>query len=336
MPAVLFGGLESMSTMPKTRFARRAILDATAICILLALGSLNLRAQAPQSQASRSASPTSITANASYPVNAASVQIAPGDTLDVNVLDTPELSQKVRVDNGGEIDLMMVGPVQVGGLTKAQAGRQVEARLRSTGVMRNPVVSVTVLESARQISVLGEVKNPGSYPLLGQRTTLDLISSAGGLTPYASRTALLTHDGSASPVVLDLSRPASMDAEKLQPGDRIVVVRAGTVYVLGDVGKPGGYMVDEQNSMSVLQGLALAQGLNRTARFEASLIRNTSTGPQRISLDLKRILQNQSPDPPLHDGDIVYVPVNGAKDWASRGINSILQMAVGVVIYGRY
>jgi polysaccharide export outer membrane protein len=108
------------------------------------------------------------------------------------------------------------------------------------------------------------------------------------------------------------------------------------VYVLGDVGKPGGYTLDERNSMSVLQGLALAQGLNRTAKQQVSLIHSTSTGPQQESLDLKKILNNRNPDPPLRDGDIVYVPINGAKDWASRGINSILQMAVGVVIYGRY
>ncbi len=122
----------------------------------------------------------------------------------------------------------------------------------------------------------------------------------------------------------------------LLAGDRIVVGRAGTVYVLGDVGKPGGFTLDDRTPITVLQGLALAQGMNRTAAFHGSLIHQTPAGPQQQPLDLKKILANQMADPTLHDGDIVYVPVNGAKDWANRGLNSILQMAVGVVIYGRY
>jgi len=95
-------------------------------------------------------------------------------------------------------------------------------------------------------------------------------------------------------------------------------------------------MLDDRRPMTVLQGLALAQGLNRTACLHGSLTRQTVDGPQQEFLDLKKILNNQTSDPALHDGDIVYVPVNSAKDWASRGVNSILQMAVGVVIYGRY
>lgn len=325
--------------MRKTNFTGCAVADLAAIFTFLALGSVFLPAQSklPQTPSAFSGglSKTDVldTTPSGIPDN---VQITPGDLLDVSVFDTPELSQKVRVDNLGDIDLVVGGAVHLAGLSQADAARQIESRFRMAGVLRDPRVTVAVIEPALQISVLGEVKSPGMYPLLGQRTALDLISAAGGMTPYASRTVLLTHQGASSPSTLDVSRPASADAEKLRPGDRIVVVRAGTVYVLGDVGKPGGYMVDEQNSMSLLQGLALAQGLNRTAKLQASLIRNTSTRPQQVPLDLKRILQNQSPDPVLRDGDIVYVPVNGAKDWASRGINSILQMAVGVVIYGRY
>ncbi len=113
-----------------------------------------------------------------------------------------------------------------------------------------------------------------------------------------------------------------------------MVRRAGVVYVLGDVGKPGGYLTDRENTITVLQALALAQGINKTAQMNGTLIRTSAMGRQQTQLELKRILSGESADPTLQDGDILYVPVSGAKEWGSKTINSILQMAVGVVVYG--
>jgi polysaccharide export outer membrane protein len=266
------------------------------------------------------------------------LKLSAGDLLDISVFDTPELSQKVRVDDAGDVTLLMGGNVRVAGLNAADAGRAIATQLRRAQILKHPTVSVTVLEYATQgVTILGEVRNPGSYPLLGEHTILDGIAAAGGLTQYASHNATLTRKGVSFPVSLGSgnSAGANESSEFLYPGDRVLVGRAGTVYVLGDVGKPGGYMLDSYDSLSVLQGLALAQGLNRTAKLQATLIRNTAAGPRPEPLELKKILANQLPDPALRDGDIVYVPLNGAKDWAGRGLNSILQMAVGVVIYGR-
>ena len=273
-------------------------------------------------------------------LDAEPLKIGPGDLIEITVFDTPELSQKSRIDNAGEVELVVGGKLRLAGLSAAEANRAIEARLRDAKIMRGPHVSVDVVEYATQgVRVLGEVRNPGTYTLLGQHSVADLIADAGGLTQYASRTVSLIRQGSTSPVSINLNgsfQPTDSAEQALHPGDRIVVAHAGTVYVLGDVGRPGGYMLDDHNSMTLLQGLALAQGLNRTAKMHGSLIRNTAAGPQPELLDLKGILNNQSPDPVLRDGDIVYVPVNSAKDWASKGVNSILQMAVGVVIYGHY
>ncbi len=266
-------------------------------------------------------------------------RIASGDLLEVTVFDTLELSQKARVDNDGDVELVMGGKVHTAGLTPAEASQTIETRLREAKVLRNPHVAVNVLESnAQTVTVLGEVKNPGNYPLWGRQSVSDAIALAGGVTQFASHSATLTHKDSNASLNFDLNdsvqQPAGADG--LLPGNRIVVEKAGTVYVLGDVGKPGGFMLDDRTPITVLQGLALAQGLNRTAKSHGSLIHQTPAGPQQQLLDLKKILANQTDDPMLRDGDIVYVPVNGAKDWANRGLNSILQMAVGVVIYGRY
>jgi len=267
------------------------------------------------------------------------MQISSGDLVEITVFDTPELSQKTRVDNSGHVELIVGGYLWVSGLTSTEAALAIEARLRDAKVLRNPHVTVNVLESASQtVTVLGEVKNPGSYPLWGRQHVAEAIAAAGGLSQNASHTATLTHKSSNASQSIELGGKSqdSTDADiVLLPGDRLVVDRAGIVYVLGDVGKPGGFVLDDRAPISVLQGLALAQGMNRTANSHGSLIRQTAQGPQQEALDFKKILANQTSDPTLHDGDVVYVPLNAVKDCANRGLNSILQMAVGVVIYGR-
>ncbi|HVO69950.1 MAG TPA: polysaccharide biosynthesis/export family protein, partial [Aggregatilineaceae bacterium] len=267
-------------------------------------------------------------------------RITAGDLLDVAVFDTPELSQKTRIDNDGNLELVVGGKVHIAGLTMSEADQAIEAHLREAQVLRNPHVSVNVAESSSEtVTVLGEVKNPGNYPLWGEQRVSDAIALAGGATALASHTATLTHKDSSTSSTVDLSsspQPGSGADTMLLPGDRIVVGRAGTIYVLGDVGKPGGFTLDDRTPVTVLQALALAQGMNRTAAFHGSLIHQTPSGPQMQALELKKIIAEQAPDPVLHDGDIIYVPVNSAKDWANRGLNSIMQMAVGVVIYGRY
>ena len=261
-----------------------------------------------------------------------------GDLVDVRVFDTPELSARLRVDNLGEIVLPIGGAVEVKGLTAEQAEGAIEARLRQQNILRAPHVEVFVLEYATQgVTVTGEVKTPGVYPWLARHTVLDFISVAGGLTPSASKTVTVSRKDREQVMTFQLSPTPGGNGGDIvvQPGDRIVVAHAGVVYVVGDVGRPGGYLIENKDTVTVLQALALAQGMNKTAKYDARLIRNAPSGRVESDLPLKRILANQAPDPKLEDGDILFVPVSGGKEWADRGVTSILQMAVGVVIYGR-
>ena len=258
------------------------------------------------------------------------------DLLDVRVFDTPDLSEKLRVDQGGDITLPVGGRVKVQGLTAEQAQTAIEERLRQRNILHDPHVEVFVLEYATQgVTVAGEVKLPGVYPWSGKRTVLDFVSLAGGVTPAASKTFTLTHKSPAGPVVTAELSDSSPTAD-VEPGDLIVVTRAGVVYVVGDVGKPGGYLIENKETITVLQALALAQGMNKTAKYDAKLIRNSPAGRTEADLPLKKILANQVTDPRLQNGDILFVPVSGGKEWADKSMTSILQMAVGVVIYGRF
>ena len=262
-----------------------------------------------------------------------------GDLLDVRVFDTPELSEKLRVDNLGDIVLPVGGAVTVRGLTAEQAQGAIEARFRQKNILRDPHVEVFVLEYATQgVTLAGEVKTPGVYPWVAKHTVLDFISIAGGLTPAASKTVTISRKDREQVITFQLSNSAQENGggdPEVRPGDRIFVTRAGVVYVVGDVGRPGGYLIESKDTVTVLQALALAQGMNKTAKYDAKLIRNSSAGRTESDLPLKRILANQVTDPKLQDGDILFIPVSGGKEWADKGFTSILQMAVGVVIYGR-
>ena len=271
---------------------------------------------------------------------APAMRLDSGDLLEVTTFDTPELSGKFRVDSRGYVTMPVGGAVPVQGLTAEQAATAIERFLRNRDILKNPHVTVLVLEYATQgVSVLGEVKQPGIYPLAGKHGVLDFISMAGGLTPAASKVVSITHRAPPwDTATLNLAGAHGNSLEndvEVQPGDRVVALRAGVVYVIGDVGKPGGYVVDG-NGVTVVQALALAQGMNRTAKSNGMLIRTNAGGRTQTELALNKILTNKAPDPKLEDGDIVYVPVSGAKDWTNKGVSAAMQMAVGMVIYGHY
>lgn len=274
------------------------------------------------------------------PTGAPAMRLDAGDLLEVTTFDTPELSGKFRIDGRGYVTLPVGGVVPVQGLTAEQAGTAMERLLRDRDILKNPHVTVLVLEYATQgISVLGEVKQPGIYPLAGKHGVLDFISMAGGLAPTASKVVSVTHRAPPwDTVTVNLAGTNGKSLEndvEVQPGDRVVALRSGVVYVIGDVGKPGGYVVDG-NGVTVVQALALAQGMNRTAKSSGMLIRNAPSGRVETQLALYKILANKAPDLALQDGDIVYVPISGAKDWTNKGVSAALQMAVGMVIYGHY
>jgi polysaccharide biosynthesis/export protein len=272
-------------------------------------------------------------------VTAPALRISAGDLLAVDVFDTPELSAKLRVSENGDINVPVAGSVHVGGLTAVEAAARTEQLLRDNDILKHPHVEVFVQEYATQgVSILGEVKNPGVYPNLGSHSLLDFISVAGGITPTAGKAVTIAHKNDPDhPTVvhLDNSPDVAMKANvEILPGDTIVVSRSGIVYVVGDLGKPGGFLIDNNQRLTALQAVALAQGANKDSALNKSrLIRKTPNGPQESPLLLGKILAGKQSDIALEDGDIVFVPTSKTKTVALEGVTATVGILTGVAIY---
>jgi polysaccharide export outer membrane protein len=122
------------------------------------------------------------------------------------------------------------------------------------------------------------------------------------------------------------------------PGDIVKVNRAGIVYVVGEVQKPGGFVLKSNENISVLQALALAEGLTRTsAKSHARIIRTEESSGQRteIPIDLGKILAGKSEDPMLQPKDIVFVPNSAARSALYRSAEAAISIVTGVVIWRR-
>ena len=230
--------------------------------------------------------------------------IGAGDLLKVSILGAPESDQEVRVGADGSVSLNFLGPVRVAGLTIEQAEAVIAKKLAAGGFYTDPQVSVLAKEYATQgASVLGEVQKPGVYPLLGPRRLFDLLSLAGGTTPKAGRGVSITHRSQPqTPRTVLLSNDAAHAVQsniEVFPGDTVVVSKADIVYVVGDVHKPSGVIMETGNEMTVIQAIAMAEGTNPNAALnKAKLIRKTPNGPQEIPLPLKDMLSAKAPRRP--------------------------------------
>src|SRR5579863_794510 len=242
---------------------------------------LILLAVTSTAQEKSAGSSNSIGSNSTGFGSGAAGPIGAGDLVEMSVFDTPELSGKLRVSNTGDIILPLVGSIHVAGMKAEDAQNLIRQKFIDGGFLKDPQVTVFVAEYATQgVSILGEVKTPGVYPAFGSHHLLDYISVAGGLTPLAGTTITITHAGHpelAEDVRISASAAAKpSDNPEILPGDSIFVERTGLVYVIGEVIRPGGFPMDHDQHLTILQAIALAQGMKYTAaKGSAKIIRTT-------------------------------------------------------------
>ena len=273
---------------------------------------------------------------ASPPGNSSQLRLGAGDLLEVGVYNVPELSTKARIGNSGDVYLPLIDYVHVADLTIEEAQALIEKRLDDGGFVRTPHVTIFVDESTSQgVTILGDVNRPGIYPVLGDRKLYDLISAAGGFTATAGRKVSIIRQHSQTPITVSLPRNLADDMQDnidIQPGDTITVPRAPIVYVVGDVGRPTGLLVDN-GSLTVLQALALAGGTNRTAKMSGTcIIHKGPNGMMETRVPLKKMLEAKAPDITLQADDILFVPLSGVRVAAGRGFEAAMGAATGLAV----
>ncbi len=158
---------------------------------------------------------------------AVSTLIAVQDTLDINVFKVPDLSSKsLKVETNGAISLPLIGSVNVAGLSIVQAEQMITQKL--TKFMQDPKVSVTRTDKAisNRVTVEGEVKTPGVFPIKGNLSFLQAIAMAQGLSEIAdSRNILFYRNGGQHRIDLELVRTGQISDPVLRGDDKIVVLK---------------------------------------------------------------------------------------------------------------
>ena len=254
----------------------------------------------------------------------ADYRVGPGDVLEVEVYDDPDLSGLVTVQHGGEISFPLLGDVEVNGLT-AREVRETLTLLLAKDYLVDPQVAVSVKEHRSQwITLVGEVVRPGKYFLQGSKTLLELLTEAGGFTPQASGEVVVSRrdapetpeggeNGGNEPVRIFLSPdqpPAEQKAGlslQLRNGDIVTATSTPFFYVSGEVKNPGSYPITP--GLTVLKAVSVAGGLTKFgSKGKVEILRKGSQSePERIKVDLGDIEGGKKPDVPLEAEDIIKV-----------------------------
>ncbi|HEX3099280.1 MAG TPA: polysaccharide export protein EpsE [Usitatibacter sp.] len=231
--------------------------------------------------------------------------LGPGDMVRITVFRNPDLTTEARVSENGTIAFPLIGEVHVTGLTPAQLGSRISAKLRDGRFVVNPEVTVALAQvNSRQVAVLGAVNKPGRYPIDSLNSKLtDFLAAAGGIAAPGSDhvTLVSTENGRTLKRDIDLNvifRDGDLSQNvELKPGDTIYVEKAPMVYIYGEVQKAGAYRLEPH--MTVMQALALGGGLSpRGTQRGIKIARRTDHGVRQIDARLSDVVQND---------DVIYV-----------------------------
>jgi polysaccharide export outer membrane protein len=295
--------------------------------------------------------------------------IGGGDLLDIQVFEVPELSREIRVNESGFIAIPLIPTrIRAAGLTAFQLQDKLAELLQTNGLVSSPQVTVNVKEQHSQpITVIGAVKSPMVIEAVRSTSLLEVLSTAGGIAPDAGNVVIVTRNGSAdAQAAADAANATGNDTNgggaeanppqtftislddllntgnsrfniRVQGGDVVSVPRAGIIYVVGAVPRPGGFvMQNDHQEVTTLKALALAGGVTSTAKTDkAVILRNdpVTGAKQEVRVDLKKVLDLKGPDVALLPNDILFVPDSASKRaWHTTG-NALLSLGSGVAIY---
>jgi polysaccharide export outer membrane protein len=278
------------------------------------------------------------------------------DIVTISVLGLEEIHEhKTQIGTTGTIDLLLVGRVHAAGLTVEELRGRITERLGH--YMKDPQVTVSIGEFRSQpVSVIGAVKNPGVHQVEGRKTLVEVLSLAGGLRDDAGYVVKITRrlDEGRIPLpnaqddptgrfsIAEEDLPAVMEARTpenniaIRSHDVISVPLAKMVYVVGGVKRAGAFAFGERESISVLQVVSLANGLDREASPGSAKILRAgldADAKTEVPVNLKRILSGQDPDISLKPNDILFVPDSKMKTITKAALDNIVRFGTSVLIW---
>ena len=234
--------------------------------------------------------------------------VGPQDVLNITSHDDPALSGKFTVEADMTFTFPLIGRIRAGGLTLREVESQLQARLVEEGFFKAPQVLVSVEQyKSQKVFIVGEVRNPGAYPLSGDMRLVEALALAGSTLPTAAGEivvvpadagGMMVEPSSIAAVRAAGSKAVRVNLRELQNGafhqnvqlaggDTVFVLKAQNIYVFGQVKNPGAYPL-QQDVTTVLQGLALAGGVTeRGATSRVEIVRIVDGAQKKIKVKLE-------------------------------------------------
>jgi polysaccharide biosynthesis/export protein len=290
---------------------------------------------------SRGAQPVAnINTLTTLPEDISKLRLAPGLVLQMSVFGAPEMAQTLTVDDSGDVAVPLVGLVHVKGDTLREAEDRIARVLAEKQMINDPEVTLQLMAySPSSVVVAGEVQQPGKIQLLAPRPLLTVLASAGGVTTAAGGDIEVRHPVSGGPDEVrhipyaNGREPTAAETALVYPGDSIFVRRAGVIYVLGAVTRPGGYLMVNAGKLTLTQAVAAAYGTTAVASPNRTvIIRRDGDKLVRLQLDMNKEQRGEVSPFPLQDGDMVYVPTSKLKS-ALINSSAVLSSAASAAIY---
>lgn len=291
--------------------------------------------------------------------------LGPEDVLTITVFNLPEMTQTVRVENDGSITVKLLGRVRAAGFTAVELRDELQKEWGKS-YLEDPHVSIFIKQfHARPVSIMGAVAKPGLYQLPGERTLVQVIAMAGGVNmpgtgtgntvgaAPAGRWVYITRKNgfaglkqvkgldvlASDQVKVDLglllySHDSALDIP-IAPFDTVTVSKAGIVYVVGAVRRPGGFTLEDRDSLTALQALALAEGFTvNPSKKHCEVIHSLPNGTRtEMEIDLGKIMKGKAKDPILTANDILVVPDNTGKLIGKQGLATGIGTLTGLIIW---
>jgi polysaccharide export outer membrane protein len=242
----------------------------------------------------------------------AQYRLGAGDSIRVSVFQNPNLTLETRVGEDGAITYPLIGRMTVGGATIADTERSIARALEGGGFIREPQVSVLLVQTrSAQVSVLGLVNRAGRYPLdtVNVRVS-EMIAIAGGIATAGGDTAILTGERAGKPFrrEIDIGKLFSEKGHgediAVFGGDVIYVERAPAFYVYGEVNRPGAYRLER--GMTLRHALARGGGPTQRGTERNLRLHRRSANGEVLVMNNPKLDDPVKPEDVLHVGESIF------------------------------